>query len=398
MPSDPPAKRAIPDAGAPCAVRVGAIAARIGAIAARATARAVASLPMAAIAIATGCGDAPVAPGTGQSASTGAGVDARELDDAAAAIEKLLDAGRTREAWLVAEKLLARVPPGDRAERKAAEMAARAAFAHAELARDELAADERAALLATAADAAGRSALAEGGRDPARLRFAALLADRAGRGARADELLDLALAAAPDDGPEDTETLAVAAAASIARGDFARAEALVARHRAAVGEDAPAAAWSHALAAELALAKGDAATARRESGEAFARDRESLEFRVLLARALRATGAADEAAVLLSALPAGDRAKRAVAEQLAGACTDRGDHARAARAWRDAVAGAPTEPRVRGELALSLVRAGDEPAAAAVLADLDAMRGGRAERARVDAILAAERAAREASR
>ncbi|MFM1821736.1 MAG: hypothetical protein RI967_2 [Planctomycetota bacterium] len=357
--------------------------------------------------IAAGCGDAPVAPGTGQEAAVAPGVDARALDDAADAIETLLDAGRTREAWLVAAKLLARVPPGDAAERKAAEMAARAAFAHAELARDELPPEARAALLAEAADAAERSARAggargggsdggsgadpaAGSRDPARLRFAALLADRAGRGARADELLDLALAAAPD----DIETLAVAAAASVARGDFARAESLVARHRAAAAET-PAAAWSHALAAELALATGDAVRARAEAREAFARERESLEFRVLLARALRADGAADEAAVLLSALPAENRAKRAVAEQLAGALTDRGEYARAARAWREAVAGSPTEPRVRGELAIALVRAGDEAAAAAVLADLDAMRGGRAERARVDDVLRAERGAKD---
>ncbi len=337
--------------------------------------------------IAAGCGDAPVAPGAGQDAAVAPGVDARELDDAADAIETLLDAGRTREAWLVAEKLLARVPEGDAAERKAAEMAARAAFAHAELGRAALAPGERARLLEAAADAAERSARADGARDAARLRFAALLADRAGRGARADELHDLALLAAPD----DLESLSVAAAASIARGDLERARALVARHRAAAPGGTPAAGWSRALAAELALAEGDAAAARAAAAEAFALDRDSLEFRVLLARALRADGAPREAAVLLGALPPAERSRRAVAEPLAAALADLGEHARAAAAWRDAVAGSPEEPRVRGELALALVRAGDRDAAAVVLAELESMRGGRAERARVDAVLRKER-------
>ena len=82
-----------------------------------------------AIALVAGCGrDAPSATDAPQRAA----ISSRELEDASDAIEKFMQAGRTREAELLARKLRDSVGDGDAARTRVAELASRAFFAHAE--------------------------------------------------------------------------------------------------------------------------------------------------------------------------------------------------------------------------------------------------------------------------
>lgn len=306
------------------------------------------------------------------------GPSAKETEDAAQAIETFIAAARTREAELVARRLVERTPRGSATAARASELASRAYFARVELAGRELSPPERTQLLADAAEHAERAARASTN-DAVRLRFAALLRARNGDAATARELYDLALAAAPD----DLQTLLPAASVAIAEKDLARARTLIDRHAAL----APDAAWSSGLASSLALAEGRGADAVREAREALRRDGDTLEFRMLLARALRATQAPEEAARMLSALDEPARAKPAIAEQLALALSELGDLAGAARAWSLSRAANPADPFVRAETAIALHRAGDTAGAAAELAELRAIPGAGTDAARAEAAI-----------
>lgn len=305
-------------------------------------------------------------------------ISAREMEDAADAIEKFLQVGRTREAELLARKLRDSVRDGDSARTRVAELASRAFFAHAELAKRGLEPRDRDALIEEASVEAARAAESEPP-DPIRLRFAALLAGRSGDAAAANRFYDRALAVAP----KDLQTLAAAATLAIGSRDLSRAETLVARH----AELAPEEAWSAALEAQLALARNDAPRAIERANAAISRDRDALEFRILFARALGAAGRAGDAARALSALPPEQRAKIPVAQAFAEALRASGDLAGAARAWDAAVDLAPEDPFARAELALALFRAGDQVRAAAALEALRALAGGASEVARVERAL-----------
>ncbi|MFM7053062.1 MAG: tetratricopeptide repeat protein [Planctomycetota bacterium] len=332
-----------------------------------------ASLAFAA-ALAASCGRedppraaAPVAP------------SARESDDAAQAIETFIAAGRTREAELVARRLLEKSPAGTPGAAKADELAARALFARAELAAAELNPSERAALLAEAAACAARAAGA-GSPDAVRLRFAALLAARTGDHAAATALYDRALAAAPD----DLQSLLDAAMSAVAAKDLARAKMLLERRVARAPDDA----WSFGLAASVALAESRADDAAAAAREALRQDGDVLEFRLLLARALRAQRKPDEAARMLSALDDAARARPAIAEQHARALEESGDLAGAARAWELSRRANPADPFVRAETAIAFHRAGDTARAAAELAELRALPGAADHAARAEASIA----------
>lgn len=309
-----------------------------------------------------------------------AAISARDLEDAARAIDDFLNVGRTREAELLARKLRDALASDDPARARVAELASRAFFAHAELAKAELAPAMRAQLLREAGVEA-RLAAETTPADPVRLRFAALLAGRSGEQSVALAFYDRALAAAPD----DLQTLLPAASLALGVGDRERARRLVSRHV----ELAPEEGWSAALEAQLALLEDDPARAIERATQAIARDRESLEFRLVYARALSAGARPEDAARALSALPPADRAKLPIAEALAQALRASGDLEGAARAWESAVAAAPDSAFARAEFVIALARAGERARAAAMLEGLEALDGGGRERARVDEALRA---------
>ena len=347
------------------------------------------ALAATAIAIALcACGGGSDAGGTPAKAAAGApdGLSARELMDATDAIEKFLNAERTREAVLVARKLVERAPAGSAAAATANELLARACFTRAQLAGSDADAAERKSLREEAADCAAR-AIGAGQPDAARVAFAALLASSAGRAAQARALYDRAIELAPT----DASTLLQAALAALgdtgtdidAAGRVARARALASRRVAA----APGDPWNDGLAAEIAMAESRPAEAVDAAQRAVAADRDRLEFRMLLARALRKAGRAADAARLLSALEPAERAKPALAEQFALALAESGDLAAAARAWDTCLRANQNDAFVRAEAALAFRRAGDDARAAAELAALKLMKGGAEQLARIAPLL-----------
>ena len=319
--------------------------------------------------------DPPAEP-TGETPA--AGVTARELIDATEAIDKLLAAERTHEAVIVARKLVERAPAGSDAALRANEMAARACFTHASLPTNELTPAERAALRADATAFALRS-IGPAERDDARISFAALLASGGGLHADAARLFDQALAVAP----RNPSYLLQAALSALQAGDLDRARMLAAQRR----EAAPGDAWNDGLTAELALARSQPKEAVDAAQQAVAADRDALEFRMILGRALRKDGRAGDAARMLSALEPEARAKPAIAEQLALALADSGDAAAAARVWSNCLAANPGDPYVRAQTALAFHAAGDTARAAAEIENLKSMRGGAAEYQRIQPLL-----------
>lgn len=320
------------------------------------------------------------------SVATPPSIDRSAFDDAIRAIETYIGANRTREAEIVARKLVASASIDPSLAPTAHEYAARAYFARAELA-DDLAPDARAALLREAATEAKRAVepVARAGAATTQpsidaRRFAAMLADRIGNRDDAQRLYDAALAAAPN----DLATILPAALSALAHdSNDARIDELAARHE----RLAPDAAWSSALRAEIALARGDRATALIAAERALTLDRDLLEMRLVLAKALRANGRARDAARLLSALAPDERAKAAIAQQFALALTESGEPAQAAAAWDAAIRAQPSDAYVRAEAALAFLRAGDEARAASELEALGALFGGAAQRARIDPTL-----------
>lgn len=302
-------------------------------------------------------------------------LSARELLDATEAIDKLLAAERTREALIVARKLVERAPAGSDSALRANEMAARACFTHARMPTSELAADERNALLAEAAAFAVKS-IGPGERDDERISFAALLAAGGGLHGDATRLFDQALAVAP----RNPGYLLQAALSALRNDDIARARMLLAQRR----EAAPGDAWNEGLDAEISIVSGDTSGAVDAAQRAVAADRDKLEFRMILGRALRKDGRAKDAARMLSALEAGARTKPAIAEQLALALSESGDLAAAARAWGDCIAANPNDPYARAEAVLAFRASGDHARAAAEFENLKLLKGGAAEYRRIE--------------
>jgi thioredoxin-like negative regulator of GroEL len=314
------------------------------------------------------------------------------FDDATRAIETYIAANRTREAELVARKLVEQAGSDAALGRTAYEYAARAYFARAELAEDlspksreelvreaALAAQRAVAESTDATTAAATSAAISAANQPSveARRFAAMLTDRIGDRDTAQSLYDAALAAAPN----DLATILPAALSALARNaSDPRIDELAARHE----RLAPDAAWSAALRAEIALARGEAAAALASAETALTRDRDMLEMRLVLAKALRANGRPRDAARLLSALSESERAKAAIAQQFAIALAEAGETTQAAAAWDAAIRAAPNDPYLRAEAALAFLRAGNEARAASELSALDGLFGGSAQRARIE--------------
>jgi hypothetical protein len=314
------------------------------------------------------------------------------FDDATRAIETYIAANRTREAELVARKLVEQAGSDAALGRTAYEYAARAYFARAELAEDlspksraelvreaALAAQRAVAESTDATTAAATSAAISAANQPSveARRFAAMLTDRIGDRDTAQSLYDAALAAAPN----DLATILPAALSALARNaSDPRIEELAARHE----RLAPDTAWSAALRAEIALARGEAAVALASAETALTRDRDMLEMRLVLAKALRANGRPRDAARLLSALSESERAKAAIAQQFALALAEAGETTQAAAAWDAAIRATPNDPYLRAEAALAFLRAGNEARAASELSALDGLFGGSAQRARIE--------------
>jgi thioredoxin-like negative regulator of GroEL len=314
------------------------------------------------------------------------------FDDATRAIETYIAANRTREAELVARKLVEQAGSDAALGRTAYEYAARAYFARAELAEDlspksreelvreaALAAQRAVAESADATTAAATSAAISAANQPSveARRFAAMLTDRIGDRDTAQSLYDAALAAAPN----DLATILPAALSALARNaSDPRIDELAARHE----RLAPDAAWSAALRAEIALARGEAAAALASAETALTRDRDMLEMRLVLAKALRANARPRDAARLLSALSESERAKAAIAQQFALALAEAGETTQAAAAWDAAIRATPNDPYLRAEAALAFLRAGNEARAASELSALDGLFGGSAQRARIE--------------
>ena len=314
------------------------------------------------------------------------------FDDATRAIETYIAANRTREAELVARKLVEQAGSDAALGRTAYEYAARAFFARAELAEDlspksreelvreaALAAQRAVAESTDATTAAATSTAISAANQPSveARRFAAMLSDRIGDRDTAQSLYDAALAAAPN----DLATILPAALSALARNaSDPRIDELAARHE----RLAPDAAWSAALRAEIALARGEAAVALASAETALTRDRDMLEMRLVLAKALRANGRPRDAARLLSALSESERAKAAIAQQFALALAEAGETTQAAAAWDAAIRATPNDPYLRAEAALAFLRAGNEARAASELSALDGLFGGSAQRARIE--------------
>jgi predicted Zn-dependent protease len=276
--------------------------------------------------------------------------------------------------------------------RTAYEYAARAYFARAELAEDlspksraelvreaALAAQRAVAESTDATTAAATSAAISAANQPSveARRFAAMLTDRIGDRDTAQSLYDAALAAAPN----DLATILPAALSALARNaSDPRIDELAARYE----RLAPDAAWSAALRAEIALARGEAAAALASAEAALTRDRDILEMRLVLAKALRANARPRDAARLLSALSESERAKAAIAQQFALALAEAGEMTQAAAAWEAAIRATPNDPYLRAEAALAFLRAGNEARAASELSALDGLFGGSAQRARIE--------------
>lgn len=303
-------------------------------------------------------------------------LSARDLLDASTAIDTLLNAERTREAEIIARKLLEKAPADSASAARANELAARVFFTHARLPTSDLSSDERTALLSEAAACAVRSIRADD-RDDAKIAFAALLASGGGLHRDAARLFDQALAVAP----ANAGYLMQATLSALKEGDVARARMLVVRRREAASSDA----WNDALDAEIAMGSGETGAAVEWAQRAVSADRDALEFRMILARALRRDARPADAARLLSALEPGERTKPALAEQFALALAESGDLAGAAKAWDLALAANPEDPYVRAETALAHRRAGDDARAAAEIDHLKLMRGGAAEFRRIEA-------------
>jgi len=336
---------------------------------------------IAALLALTACGggaESPQQAGTQpapEQPSTAQGVSARELLDATEAIDKLLAAERTREALIVARKLVERAAPGSDSAFRANELAARVCFTHARMPTNDLTPDERTALLAEAAALAVQS-IGPSERDDARISFAALLAAGGGLHKDAARLFDQALAVSP----RNRGYLLQAALSALRNDDIARARMLLAQRR----EAAPGDAWNEGLDAEISIVSGDTSGAVDAAQRAVAADRDGLEFRMILGRALRKDGRAKDAARMLSALEADARAKPALAEQLALALAESGDLAAAARAWGDCIAANPNDPYARAEAVLAFRAAGDHARAAAEFENLKLLKGGAAEYRRIE--------------
>ena len=314
-----------------------------------------------------------------------------EFEDATRAIETYIAANRTREAELIARKLLASAA-GDASAaspddptlsskthspylRGANEYAARAYFARAELAKSELSPAARDALVREAATCAAAASIAPASVEA--IRFAAMLADRIGNKRAAQDLYAQALAVAP----QDLATLLPAAMSALACPDgTARAAEYAAQH----AQLAPDAAWSEGLHAEIALERNEPADALVHAQAAIARARDALEFRIILAKALRANNRASDAARMLGALSEPERSHPALAQQFALALRETGDLPAAARAWAVAVAANPDDAFARAETALAFLRAGELARAAAERDALKLLFGGAAEQVRIE--------------
>jgi tetratricopeptide (TPR) repeat protein len=125
--------------------------------------------------------------------------------------------------------------------------------------------------------------------------------------------------------------------------------------------------WGWAGLAETHRQDGNHDTALTAIRTARAAAPSSSGFRVAEARILRESGRGREAAMLLFAVQPDERATRTITEELAAACTQIGDHRRAAIAWEALHARNPDDLGAMTEAAMAWIRAEDDLRAASWL-------------------------------
>ena len=149
--------------------------------------------------------------------------------------------------------------------------------------------------------------------------------------------------------------------------------------------------WGWAGLAEAHRQSGETAAALESIRSARARSPEHTGFRISEARILRESGRAREAAQLLFAIDPSRRATAAITAELCAACTQIGEHRRAAEAWSALHARSPDNHEAATSAALAWIRAGEPQeaatwleAAAAAGADPDELESIRKELSRTD--------------
>jgi tetratricopeptide (TPR) repeat protein len=302
-----------------------------------------------------GCG------GSERSPEVAAAVADAAISDAIAAAEKALDDQRLADAQRLARFATAEVVAGARPTQLV--VAAHELLGRVELAR------------ASAADAAGRRDDAASARrsaadayvvasarapdDAALADAAGLVLDAAGDRAGALAHYDRAIALAP----RHIRYRLHRGQLHLRTGDLvlARADADAMR------EAAPNEPWGHGLAADIAIAQEDIATATAAAARAIELAPQEASFRLLLARAHRKGGRADQAIESLVGLPLTERATEAMAFELAAAWTALGRHDKAAETWGDVYRANPGLGSLRSvvEAGLAAAKAGDLRQAAA---------------------------------
>jgi tetratricopeptide (TPR) repeat protein len=292
-------------------------------------------LALSAIGALVSCGDAPPAATTRR---------ATDPDVAAArsAAEKALDDGRVEDAVRLAE-----FAAKARDEAANHELHGRALLAQAS--KLEAKRDATAPAARRAAAQAYRKAAELDAKNAPLQDAAAMVLDSAGDAGAARTFYDRAVAAAPG----NASFLVHRANARLRAHDLDGATIDAKR----LNEIAPDEPWSHAIAAALALERGDAKTAIDESTKARALAPAAPEFRLMLARSLRAGDRPKDALELLIGLPPEERVDLAIAAELAAAWSTLDRFDKAGDAWELAHTAHPNDVNSALEAARARLKA-----------------------------------------
>lgn len=308
----------------------------------RAGRRARATLVAGLVALACGCErSAPTTPPA--PAPAAAPLTPADIDALRTTADKALDDGRVDDALRVAAYLAERTN-----DAAAFELVGRVQLARA--GRDASRGLSGAGARALAADAYARAAALAPGNAPLQ-HAAAMVLDAGGRNAEALPLYDRAVELEP----RGAEFRLHRANARIRANDLDGA-ALDAK---ALREIEPKDPWCDALDAEISLARGDAAGAVECARRAVDGSNDEMAFRVLLSRALRAAGRAEEAVIGLRGLAPEERASPAVAREIALGFAALGRPSDAAEAWESAAIANPGDVALRVAVVEAWLAAGE---------------------------------------
>ncbi|MBL9147303.1 MAG: tetratricopeptide repeat protein [Phycisphaerae bacterium] len=266
-----------------------------------------------------------------------------DIDALRTTADKALDDGRVDDALRVATYLAERTD-----DATAHELVGRVHLARA--GRDASRGLSGSASRGLAADAYARAAARAPSSAPLQ-HAAAMVLDASGRSAEARPLYDRAVELEP----RTAEFRLHRANARIRANDLEGA----ALDAAALREIEPKDPWCDALDAEIALARGDATGAVDRARRAVDGKNDEIAFRVLLSRALRAAGRAEEAVIGLRGLTQDERASPAVAREIALGYAALGRPKDAADAWETSVVANPGDVALRVAVVEAWLAAGD---------------------------------------